>query len=145
MNGIMDDLQIYDIELTGENVTYLFENPGDTLPGGIIVDPGLDSDCDGMSDVREEVAGTDPFDAASVFAVREVAASAGGIQLTWSSVEGKTYSVEINDGLESENWSVLPGAESIPAAAGSVTTHTDASIAGEQERSYRIVVNPSEG
>jgi hypothetical protein len=60
-------------------------------------------------------------------------------------VEGKTYSVEINDGLEDADWNVLPGAESIPAEAGGVTTHTDASVAGEPDRSYRIVVNPSNG
>lgn len=56
-DGVIDDLQVYDRPLTLEEVTYLHENPGATLP----VDAVLHSDNDGLSDEREIELGTDPL------------------------------------------------------------------------------------
>jgi Alpha amylase, catalytic domain len=53
--------------------------------------PGQDSDNDGMSDINEGVAGTDPNDSTSLLRITELA---NGNQLVvWDSVAGKNYQV----------------------------------------------------
>jgi gluconolactonase len=54
--------------------------------------PAPDSDGDGMDDLAEATAGTDPRDAASVLQILAVERLAGDrLALIWSSVPGKTY------------------------------------------------------
>ena len=54
-----------------------------------------DTDGDGMHDLAEQVAGTDPADPASVLAVRVLssAESAGQIRLEWPAAQGRSYSI----------------------------------------------------
>jgi hypothetical protein len=61
---------------------------------GIIgVDPGDDLDGDGMSNRQEYLAGTNPNDSESRFAVVEVTAVPGGVRIEWSSEPGRTYRI----------------------------------------------------
>lgn len=53
----------------------------------------MDSDGDGQSDLAEIVAGTDPMDNHSVFAVTEFFHAGGGFLLRWSALTGKTYRI----------------------------------------------------
>jgi len=56
--------------------------------------PAPDSDGDGLNDLDEAMAGTNPTDAASVLKILAVQPLAGDrIALTWSSVPGKIYRV----------------------------------------------------
>ena len=58
------------------------------------VDPNADPDGDGVSNVNEMLAGTNPLDAASVFRFTAISpAAAGGIQISWWSESGKTYRI----------------------------------------------------
>ncbi len=65
------------------------ENPTDGL---------LDPDGDGGSNAGEFLAGTDPRNPASWLRVTQIALTAEGLQLTWSSVTAKVYRIEALSG-----------------------------------------------
>lgn len=56
LNGVIDDLQVYDRALTEANVSFLNTNPGKTLGDTKTPDP----DEDGLTNAEEAEAGTDP-------------------------------------------------------------------------------------
>ncbi len=64
--------------------------------GTILLDPDADADSDGLSNGAEVIAGTNPLDVSSV--LRILSLSTGNL-LTWSSVSGKTYQVEVATNL----------------------------------------------
>jgi hypothetical protein len=64
--------------------------PGPNSAGTILLDPNGDYDGDGMSNVAEDIAGTNPLDATSVLRILNLA---NGNLLTWSSISNKTYRV----------------------------------------------------
>lgn len=61
--------------------------------GGLSANPNDDFDRDGVSNLREFRAGTNPKDAESLFEIVEIRSTAGGISLGWSSQTGKRYRV----------------------------------------------------
>jgi len=81
--------------------------------------PAPDSDGDGMDDLAEATAGTDPADAASVLKILAAEGLADGrLALTWSSVPGRTYRVSCQDGLANLESAEFSG----PITATTVTT-----------------------
>lgn len=58
------------------------------------IDPNADPDGDGQNNRQESVAGTDPFDASSVFRVQSIAYLPGAYLLRWDSTAGTRYQVE---------------------------------------------------
>ncbi|HTI98440.1 MAG TPA: type VI secretion system tube protein TssD [Dongiaceae bacterium] len=52
-----------------------------------------DADHDGLSNAQEYIAGTDPTNPDSVLKVTKINAGNGLVNLTWSSVAGKTYTI----------------------------------------------------
>lgn len=61
--------------------------------GGIGVNPNADPDGDGLNNLREYRAGTNPNNAQSRFEIVEINPVFGGIQLLWSSEPFRTYRV----------------------------------------------------
>jgi hypothetical protein len=60
-----------------------------------LLDPNGDEDGDGVTNAAEDVAGTNPLDANSVFRVTNIARpNATTVSVTWSSVSGKIYQLE---------------------------------------------------
>ncbi|MFT4637054.1 MAG: hypothetical protein ACI8T1_000362 [Verrucomicrobiales bacterium] len=57
MNGVLDDIQIYDRALSAEEIGRLKDSPGTTLT----TDGSVDSDQDGLADEDEVTRGTDPL------------------------------------------------------------------------------------
>lgn len=58
-------------------------------------DPELDSDGDGMKNIHEFQAGTDPRSASSLFAFIEIRRMpGGGVEVRWPSAEGRTYRIQ---------------------------------------------------
>ncbi len=100
-------------------------------------DPNLpDTDGDGFNDAHEAVAGTDPLDSTSFLTIIAVLAGVNPDEyvITWSSIPGKVYTVQINETL-SGSWIPL---ESV-TATGSTTSATNTSLLNSQF--YRIVVS----
>ncbi len=136
--GVLDDVQLYETLLSAADVAYLYENPGEELPGEVVVDPGADDDGDGQSNSAEELAGTDPNDASSVFRVSGIERMTDGLEMSWSSVDGKSYSVEYSATMETPSWQSIASV----ASAGAVTTYrdTDPGRTAEPAGHYRIRV-----
>jgi hypothetical protein len=63
------------------------------------IDPHADPDHDGMDNLAEYRAGTNPLDASSVFAIETAENAVGGPGLTWASVAGRVYTVQRSQDL----------------------------------------------
>jgi hypothetical protein len=61
--------------------------------GNLEADPNDDPDGDGMDNLAEFLAGTDPLDAQSRFEVVEVTEVPGGVSVRWSSQPERSYRV----------------------------------------------------
>jgi subtilisin family serine protease len=101
-------------------------------------DPNADPDHDGMSNLAEWLAGTDPTNAASNLRVTLLSATnANAVVLGWSSVAGKTYWLERSTNLLTGfNFTV---ATNINATAPA-NTQTDTAILPGNARFYRVGV-----
>ena len=95
-----------------------------------------DTDGDGHSDGAEvRAAGTDPLDPTSFLGVTEILHDGDSVDLTWTSVVGKTYSVEASTDLV--NWIELD--DNVPAT-GTLTSST-VDVPGDTPfKAYRVVV-----
>src|SRR5258705_71102 len=60
---------------------------GSTLSGG-------DASGDGMSNLQEYLAGTDPADSASFFGITGVVPEGADIRVTWATADGKTNALQ---------------------------------------------------
>jgi hypothetical protein len=102
----------------------------------------FDSDNDGLNNLAEYRAGTDPWNPYSVLRVDTVGpATGGGLLLRWSSVPGKIYRVTYSPDMQ--DWFSF-GAAGDLTATGPVTAFTDPSASLSSQRFYRISVVPSQ-
>ncbi len=67
--------------------------------------PGVDSDGDGVLNVDEFIAGTQPTNAASVFRIERVSSTG----LSWTAVPGRSYSVERTGDLRQPFYQIASG------------------------------------
>ncbi len=125
-------------------------NPSDTTQTGpvgvasatvILLALEADEDGDGASNGSEDLAGTSPLDAASLFKIVTISRPApGAAEIVWASVAGRSYEVWATPDL------LLPfvkvsGAAPIPAM-GAMTSYPDAA-AGNLRKFYQVrVVTP---
>jgi len=99
-----------------------------------------DFDGDGMSDLQEFLAGTDPTNNGSILRVLALSSLAGGGNtLFWSAQPGKRYRVQFKNSLTETDWSNL----SDPVTASSTTASLPDNSSGSQaQRFYRVVLLP---
>ena len=98
-----------------------------------------DADGDGLTNLQEFLAGTDPRNPNSRFAISSIASSAGNIQISFLSVSGKTYQLQYRNDLSSGNWLTL--ADQIFGTGGTIQI-VDHSATGVTRRFYRFVLEP---
>jgi hypothetical protein len=145
----------------GPNANYDLEVSYTTLPGGLTASNGTpkawleayrlanaatnwdaaelgDTDGDGLPAWQEYVAGTDPTNPLSLFAVSNLTAVIdSGCVIRWSSVSNRTYGLERADDIVHGNFVTI--ASNLPARPPS-NAHTDA-VNGVSRRFYRIDVS----
>lgn len=98
-----------------------------------LLSPTSDEDGDGKSNADEDVADTNPMDAASKFEISsQTMATNGDVTINWDAVSGRTYAIQTRTSLTSGDWStVATGLDS-----GSWTDEN----ATEDHKFYRVVV-----
>ena len=94
------------IDLNGNGMSDIWE----LVYGAQGLDPQADTDGDGMTNLQESIAGTNPFSATSRFSVTRVDSVTGGVTLYWPSMAGKVYHVYASGNLK--NWN--PTGSDIP-------------------------------
>ena len=98
-----------------------------------------DPDHDGLTNLQEFLAGTDPNNAAGVLRIGVPAKSGADIVVSFQSVAGITYRVEVRSQLNGGNWEVL--ADQI-LGTGGVIQITDPGAAALPHRFYRVDMLP---
>lgn len=103
--------------------------------GNLSRDGTGDADADGHTDLQEFLAGTNPTSDSSVLRVITLTmAGSGTKQIIWSTVAGRTYTVQYKDSLD-DSWSALPGAVRAVASTASKADPT-----ATPHRFYRVVL-----
>jgi Astacin (Peptidase family M12A) len=102
-------------------------------------DATADKDGDGMTNIQEYMAGTDPNSATSLFRVSSIVPNSGSYQIGFQSVLGKTYRLEYRDDLATGSWNTLT--DQI-FGTGATIQIVDPSAAGLTKRFYRFSLEP---
>jgi hypothetical protein len=106
------------------------DDDGDGIPNALDPFPleasnaGADSDGDGLTDLQEYLAGTNPTNSASFFGITAITKESNDIRVTWMTGPGKTNALESTAGVAgsfTNNYSVLTNI----VTTGSVTNYLD--------------------
>jgi hypothetical protein len=97
-----------------------------------------DDDGDGMNALHEYRAGTNPRDNSDYFHVSSIQVSGDDIVVTFKSVDGKAYRVEISNDLSALSWSTLASV----TGTGTEIQVTDPGAAGTYPKRFYRVVSP---
>jgi len=109
--------------------------------GGLSRDGSGDFDNDGMSDLDEYRAGTDPTDAASLLKVTLVKEGGAHYSVEWPTVPGRRYLLQYKDDLNNPVWNNLFD----PYIANSQhSSYYDETSNAAATRYYRLLIVPDE-
>jgi hypothetical protein len=103
-------------------------------------DAATDKDGDGMSNLDEYLAGTDPTDPRSYLRLQADQAIPGGIVLEFYAVSNRAYAIYWLNGLTNSSWTKLTDIQAGPV---SQTIQVTNAAPGASERYYRLVIPPS--
>ncbi|MDB6057732.1 MAG: hypothetical protein JWO95_1576, partial [Verrucomicrobiales bacterium] len=110
-----------------------------TYFGDLSHDGTADTDADGLTDLQEFQAGTNPINNDSVLRCLAVATSAGGATIYWSAIPGRNYRIEYKTSIDDPTWTTL--ASSVTALTATAST-TDPAAPFNTQRFYRVTVLP---
>ena len=99
-------------------------------------DATLDADGDGLTNLQEFTAGTNPQDATSALRLAEITSASGSRTVTFNAVSNRTYSVLFKDDANAATWSKL--ADAVARTTNRVERVIDTQPVGSQ-RFYRLV------
>jgi len=110
---------------------------------GIVLMPDEDTDGDGMTNLQEDEAGTDPLDSRSRLAVSDVAVAGDDVLVTWQAVGGKRYIVQTNATPSGIGFADSGSVISIPGSSSTTTNYLDIGGATKvPSRFYRVRLVP---
>ena len=142
--GISEDYVAMDFTLYPTNLDQdadgLPDYKEDSIPDGILTpndysDPtNPDTDGDGVGDLDEYGAGTDARDPGSLFKIIDTQPVGSSLQLRWSSIPGRDYTVQIRSSLTGGSWSNLAVVHAIDFEA------TNALPVTAEKSFYRVLV-----
>ena len=72
--------------------------------GAVGINPNGDDDGDGQTNFAESVAGTNPFDATSVFKLTRINVGGGFVTLSWTTALGQRYQVQSSPTITNPTW-----------------------------------------
>lgn len=110
-----------------------------TYFGNLTHDGSADTDGDGLTDLQEFQAGTNPINNTSVLRCLAITSSTGGTTIYWSSIPGKNYRIEYKSNIDDPTWSTL--IDSI-AASTETMSMTDTNTTFSTQRFYRVTALP---
>jgi hypothetical protein len=140
-----------DLNRAQDVITTLVDSDGDGIPdawmlqyfghpNGVAGDRSRaqdDFDGDGMTNLEEFLAGTDPTDANSVFRIQvSLVLSTNGVVVNWPASPSRNYRVQFKNELAEPEWSAAAGAVVVTGGQG----HYGAP-AEQVSRYYRVVAN----
>ncbi|HLX95173.1 MAG TPA: hypothetical protein VKU37_05460 [Verrucomicrobiae bacterium] len=103
---------------------------------------GADPDHDGMNNLQEYLAGTNPTNAASRLAITSLVFTNSNVRVNWSAVGGRSYVVQTNVVLGNSFADASP-VITVPGTNGTVTNYLDPGVAtNSQTHFYRIRLGP---
>ncbi|HEY4284495.1 MAG TPA: M12 family metallopeptidase [Chthoniobacterales bacterium] len=130
-------------------VPAFFDNDHDGMPDNwelnhslntSVNDANADKDGDGMTNIQEYKAGTDPNNASSTFRISSIVPISGNYQISFPSVLGKTYRLEYRDNLITGNWAPL--VDGIFGTGSSTIQILDSGAGDLTRRFYRLTLEP---
>ena len=128
----------YEVTVTAVSVAGVASTSPETSSSVILLALGGDKDGDGRSNGDEDIAGTDPLDGASAFQVTSVMVVGRDSEVTFSSVAGRYYHLEVSDDLGvTDAWTSVAGNYQ---AVGNSATLTHQGGGEGDERFYRVKV-----
>jgi hypothetical protein len=113
-------------------------DPGSATTRVILLDPDGDADGDGHSNASEDLAGTNPLDAASALRVTASVIQGADVVLTVATVPGKSYQLLTSTTL-APPWSPVGG---VIVATGAETQFPHTGGAVDARRFYQVAVVP---
>jgi hypothetical protein len=129
-----------------DNEASVMDTDGDGMPdwweiaNGLNLDPGdarLDKDQDGLTNLQEFLAGTNPSDPNSVLKCDAVTLALGGLELQFTAVAGKSYGVQYLNNHAAAGWITLTNLD--PQHTTRTMSVTDYIIPLSPARYYRLV------
>ena len=99
----------------------------------------LDADGDGLTNLQEFTAGTDPRNGASRLQIVATRMGLDGFEIAFTTAAGRKYRLEATDVLYAPTWTVV--ADNV-IGTGAVVSVVDESLSGTAQRFYRIQLIP---
>jgi len=107
--------------------------------GSLDAAPNADPDGDGLTNLQEQTAGTNPLDASNVLRILSVEFTGALVNVSFNTVIGKNYRVEGSAQPGQGQWTVI--ADNLPGIGGTLRV-TDFTNAGASRRFYRVRLLP---
>ena len=129
----------YRVDTDGDGLPDTWEETYD-LDWNSPADAAADADADGLTNLQEFLAGTDPLDAASGLRLMVSALpGAGALMLSWEAISNRSYTIQSRTASEANGWTNLLD---IPSASSNRLIHTTNAISNGDARYYRLEVRP---